>query len=394
MPMASVFKNKESRFWKARWTNTEGRRVSQSTETTSKREAKKIAEQFEAEERANKKESITLSTAYGKILQRVIREAEAGKLTLLSAEGYIREIHKISNPEYEEVSLKAFWNQWIDNQKEHIAPSTFNGYKQDLNIIAEAMGDSVMGGNITSITTEMIQQALYKAHTPKRRASTVNKALSSLRRVMASALVAEVSTKNPAKEVRRLTEDDSIIRAPFTPDEIRKMINLEGISDEWRGAILLAAHSGLRLGDVTKMSREDITNGFAVIQPEKTKRLQKIIRIPLSDDFLNWLGDRKGSLFPTLAGQLKPTSSMQFRSIMKKANIPHKIRGVGGQECSRSFHSSRHSFTSWLADAGVHQEVRQSITGHSSSRVHQNYTHFDSAPVEAIKKLPSLKSEK
>jgi hypothetical protein len=46
-----------------------------------------------------------------------------------------------------------------------------------------------------------------------------------------------------------------------------------------------------------------------------------------------------------------------------------------------------------LADAGVPEEVRQSLTGHSSSRIHQNYTHFDSAPVEAIKKLPSFKSK-
>ncbi len=393
MDMATVFKNSNSSYWKARWINTQGKRVSRSTKTESKREAKKIAEQFEAEERANSKESMNLSAAYGKILQRVIREAEAGRLTLLSTEGYIREIHKIANPDYEEVSLESYWSKWIEEQRDHVTTSTFNGYKQDRDVILEALGVSVMKANITTITTEQIQKALKKAHTPKRKASTVNKALSCLRRVMESAVDAGLATKNPAKKARPLKQDDSENRAPFTPEEVLKMIELKDISDEWKGAILLASTSGMRCGDVTKISRDDIRDDSATFMPEKTARTKKIISIPLSKDFLDWLGDRKGDLFPTLRKQQKSTTSMQFRSIMKRAGVPNRIRGAGGQEYIRSFHSSRHSFTSWLAEAGVSAEIRQSITGHSSSSIHQNYTHFDSARVEAIKKLPSLKTK-
>ena len=68
LAIATVFKNDNSPYWKARYLNAKGTRVSRSTKTKSKREAKKITEQFEAAERTNKNESLGLSVAYGKIL--------------------------------------------------------------------------------------------------------------------------------------------------------------------------------------------------------------------------------------------------------------------------------------------------------------------------------------
>ena len=391
--MATVFKNKESPYWKARWFNAEGKRVSQSTQTTSKREAKKIAERFEANDTADQKDSLTLSTAFGKILQRVIREAEAGKLGLAEADSYIREIHKIANPDFEEISLESFWGKWIEEQEPHVVASTLNGYRQDRALLSECFTSSTLKGNLSNVTTEQIQKAVQKAHKSGRRGATVNKALASLRRVMETALTRGLVTQNHAKTARSLKQTDSSQRAPFSPEEIEKIINLDSIDDEWRGAIILAAHSGLRCGDVVRLCREDIKKGIVTVMPEKTARTQKVVRLPLTQDFLAWLGDRKGSLFPSLLEQKKATRSMQFISIMEKAGVPRCVRGAGGAEHSRSFHCLRHSFTSWLADAGVPEEVRQSLTGHSSSRIHQNYTHFDSAPVEAIKKLPSFNTD-
>ncbi|MEJ6578473.1 MAG: tyrosine-type recombinase/integrase [Akkermansiaceae bacterium] len=390
--MATVFKNSNSPYWKARFINAEGTRVSLSTKSKSKREAKKIAERFEANEIADQKDSLMLSTAFGKILQRVIREAEAGKLGLAEAESYVREIHKIANPEFEETSLETFWAKWINEQEPHVSTSTLNGYRQDRALLSAAFTTSTIRGNISTLSTEQIQDAVQKAHKSGRKAATANKALASLRRVMEAALTRGLIIQNPAKAVRSLKETDSSKRAPFTPEEIGKMINLDVIDDEWRGAIILAAHSGLRCGDVVRLCSEDIEKGIATTMPEKTARTQKVIRIPLSQDFLTWLGGRQGALFPTLSKQKKGTTSSQFRRIMELAGVPRFVRGVSGLECSRSFHSLRHSFTSWLADAGVSSEVRQSLTGHSSSRIHQNYTHFDNAPVEAIKKLPSFKA--
>ena len=85
-----------------------------------------------------------LSTAFGKILQRVIREAEAGKLGLAEAESYVREIHKIANPEFEETSLETFWAKWINEQEPHVSTSTLNGYRQDRTLFSESFSFSAM----------------------------------------------------------------------------------------------------------------------------------------------------------------------------------------------------------------------------------------------------------
>ena len=40
---------------------------------------------------------------------------------------------------------------------------------------------------------------------------------------------------------------------------------------------------------------------------------------------------------------------------------------------------SFHRFASWLAEAGVHADVRQRLTGHQSAGVHARHTHRDEA---------------
>ena len=67
-----------------------------------------------------------------------------------------------------------------------------------------------------------------------------------------------------------------------------------------------------------------------------------------------------------------------WRSTLKRAKLRH-IR----------FHDLRHSFNTRLLDAGVMQEVRMALMGHSSGKsVHSVYTHVElPAKREAIRRL-------
>ena len=80
---------------------------------------------------------------------------------------------------------------------------------------------------------------------------------------------------------------------------------------------------------------------------------------------------------------------------MARAGIdPGRIEGKGGKGRSTSllsFQSLRHSFTSVLAKAAVSLELRQKLTGHSSTQMHQLYTHTELETIrEAIEVLPKL----
>jgi len=136
--------------------------------------------------------------------------------------------------------------------------------------------------------------------------------------------------------------------------------------------------------------RQHIDGTDIVIRPQKTDRTRKMIRVPLTPPLLAWIGERKGLFFPRAAVVTSATLSTQFPRIMARAGVPAKIILPGGIEASRSFHSLRHSFTSWLAEADIHADVRQKLTGHSSAGVHARYTHHDSALERAVLTLPDL----
>ena len=64
----------------------------------------------------------------------------------------------------------------------------------------------------------------------------------------------------------------------------------------------------------------------------------------------------------------------------------------GRANSSLSFHCLRHSFNTALASAGVPQEVRQKLTGHSSAEMNAHYTHHEIETLRsAIGKLPTLR---
>jgi integrase len=79
---------------------------------------------------------------------------------------------------------------------------------------------------------------------------------------------------------------------------------------------------------------------------------------------------------------------------MQRAGIEGKITRVvenGRSLSSLSFHSLRHSFTSALANAGIAEEVRMKLTGHSTRDVHAGYSHHEMELLRsAIAALPAI----
>jgi integrase len=389
--MATLYKKKNSPFYYAQYFDGNGDRVSRSTSTSSKREATRIAERFEAESRDDRAKAAQLPKAFAVVLEQVTRDAAAGQLTLARAEEFVKRLHKLANPRFEEKTLAQYWQTWVDEQTRHVSISTANGYQQDLDLFAEALGQRIMTAPIQQLAKQQIDGAIEKLRNDgKRKASTINKALAALRRVLESALADGVVTHNAAKTCRTLSAVDSTKRAPFTLEEIRALIDHKQTSDEWKGAIIIGAQTGLRLSDVLSLSDENIDGTRLVIVPAKSARTQKVITVPLTPACIGWIADKKGEFFPTLKAQKKGTTSTQFIRIMQKSSVSKEIKLHGGIIAERTFHSLRHTFASWLAEADIHADVRQKLTGHSSSKIHQRYTHHDEALDRAVATLPSL----
>ena len=180
---------------------------------------------------------------------------------------------------------------------------------------------------------------------------------------------------------------------------------VESAQGDWRGAVLLGATTGLRLGDVANLCWEsvDLEAGLLRIETQKTGR---VVVLPMHPDFANWLSGRprgigKAPVFPELAGKRiagRRGLSAQFRDIVEAAGINGRIvmrDGKGRSTNSKTFHGLRHAFISRLANAGVAPEIRQRLAGHCSAEAHKLYTHHRDRELlrGAVAKLPSLKAE-
>ena len=102
--------------------------------------------------------------------------------------------------------------------------------------------------------------------------------------------------------------------------------------------------------------------------PKKTKRKKTIVRIPIHptlETFLKTLPTPikpDTPVFQSLANQTgtgRSGLSTQFTAIMADAKVSRGKSSSTGSRTSyeRSFHSLRHTLTSWLADSNVSPEI-------------------------------------
>lgn len=384
--MATIYKRGGA--WYAQFKGLDGKRVTRPTGSSRKREASQIAADMEAEARRERTEATHLPKQFSAIIEAAAREAASGDLTLARAEELLHRLRSIANPDFREVNVGEWFREWIDAQAAHVAPSTLSGYNDAHRRMIAALGARTAAKPLSDLTAAEVRGGLAKIAKTVR-ASTANMDLRAFRRALEAATRDRLASVNVAKSVKPLPEDDSEERAPFTPEEVRKLIDT-ATDDETKGLILIAAHTGLRMGDVLRLGRANIQGKTLVIRPDKTKRQRKTITVPMTPPILGWIRKRKGEFFPSLSKKTKSTNSTNFGRLMKKAGVPRAVIIAGDVEAVRSFHSLRHSFTSWLAEADIHSDVRQKLTGHSSAGIHGTYTHFDESLARAVKQLPAL----
>ncbi len=390
--MATTYKTKQSKFWFARYT-LNGKRISKSTKSESRREAKRIAAGFEAQDRreAARAEDTEIPAMIARTVELAALELQQGRLTLIRAEELIRQMVQAASPEDTGGNFKRFAGEWLDIKEKATAGPTWRSYRDAVKAATAILGAKAEGPmrHITVADMERVQAAMAETL----RGRTVNYYFSVVRRILQSAVEKDILTKNPAQGVKGKGTGDSRRRAEFDADEVRAILS-HVPSPEWYGLVLLGAQTGLRMGDLLKLTADSVVGNRLQIQPSKGKvKSGDVLKIPLRPEGLAWLAGREGELFPTIKRMKSETASGSFIRFMRDAGVANRVVLAAGDPpviASRSFHSLRHTFTSWMANADVASDVRQKLTGHKSESVHRRYTHHDAALDRAIEALPSL----
>jgi integrase len=156
---------------------------------------------------------------------------------------------------------------------------------------------------------------------------------------------------------------------------------LKAAADHLKDIIVAALDTGMRRGEILHQRWEhvDFTRRLLFVTRSKTPE-GEAREIPLTRRLLTLLWSRRQP-----EGLIFTFNQVAIRDI--KTAWKRTLKNSGSRHIR--FHDLRHTFNTRLLEAGVMQEVRMALMGHSNrERVHSIYTHVElPAKREAIAKL-------
>jgi integrase len=393
MPSLTTDSLERSPYWICCYTSATGQRLKKSTKVRIKplkgEKRKDGSPKTAADKRA---EAWEVCLAYG----RAENHAKNGTLTEQQAKKIIWEILERSTGEpLHNYKVSDWLNHWLDLKEQVRSGKTMDRYRQVIRDFIASLGGraNLALSHITAKDVLIYRDSIIAA---KKTARTANLSVKVVSAAFNAAVRQHIIESNPATALETLPVKVEE-KETFTPSQVARLVR--AADDDWRGAILLGYYTGARISDVANMrwGAIDWQNKLIRFTPSKTK---KPVVVPLHQqlerELLKRPGIGKASMFPSLAG--KGTGgrfglSGLFAAIMERAGIQGKpVEGSGGRTLSSlSFHSLRHSFNSAMANAGITQEIRQKLTGHTSAETNKVYTHHDLESLrKAIGVIPAL----
>jgi integrase len=421
--MASLKRQSGSKIYQAQFyvpdlVNGGLRQVRKTTGKTRKSEALLVAAELERAAQGVVKAGSDKAAQAKAILVEMAAEIDRETFTSLSARKHVARILGIlTGEEMTAYTVESWIGEWL-RRKERAKSSkaTLARYKGHTEAFLAWLGDERRKKPLESVTSQDARKWRESLQDAGRAGKTVLAYMKDIGAVYRSAIAEGLVSFNPFNSLEAIDTSDSQERKPFTMEEVASLVE-HATSEEWRGLVLVAAFTGLRLGDASKLSWDtvDLDTKKITLIPSKTKKKKKEVHIPIHPDLLAYLiaapvaeDSPAAAVFPTLAKKKigdRAGLSQTFNKLMAAAGVDRgkpsreivegQEAGVGRITYERGFHSLRHTFTSWLRNAGVSEEDRMQLTGHSTRESHSIYSHADEkAGRDAIAKLPSLNPKK
>ena len=252
-------------------------------------------------------------------------------------------------------SVDAFITEYKKSARYRVlADSTKERYGYALTRLSNAIGVFPL----VSITRRAVVRLQDKiAETQPRNAIEVTKVLNL---VFENACDLGEVDVNPAKDVKKPADYKANQHEAWTDDQIAAF--LKGAKSVWRRAVMVALYTGLRRGDLIRLSRVHIKNGWIETDISKTA---SDTAIPIHPDLQAEL-DR-----PMTAASLMLIPTARGKQ-MNKDSLSHGIK----KECERlgivpnpPLHGLRRSAIIRLLEAGCTEEEVTSITDQSRRMV-------------------------
>ena len=378
--MASVVKREHSKFWYACFTTADGRRLKKSTKATDRKTAQKIADHFE--------------------------EAANRKRTASQMRKVMAELHKeITDEELPTLTVRDFIERWIGRKENSVSPATLTFYKGATNKLIESLGGKA-DEDIGRITRDDIT-AFRDREAARVAPKTANHNLKCARMLFKDAMRDTLIPEDPTQFVETVRSAPTAKKPTFSLPQLRALIDVA--DDEWRSLIYFGLYTGQRLGDLSRLTWDNVDlqrNEIRFVTSKTGKALTVVIAEPLRNHIEALpAGDKPNQpLHPRAfaiveaqgkVGHLSNQFSDLLASVGLREKKPHR-KAIEGQKSARSanglsFHSLRRTATTLLHEAKVPAAVAQSFIGHDSEEMHQIYVSVGrEALTDAAATLPDI----
>jgi integrase len=219
--------------------------------------------------------------------------------------------------------------------------------------------------------------------------------------MMIEAVRRKLITANPCEHVKRLKNDSRIVEI-LSADEVKKLFPKDALPI-WGGKEIdfavnrLASLTGMRIGEVLGLRGEYVHEGYIRVCGQygsygykshtKTKENRNIPIIPEMEAILRRLMEKTGHGF--VFSKDGGVTAVNQEEIRKEFCRALKRIGLTDEEIKKrglTPHSWRHFVNTELQLQGLTIAQVQAVTGHSTDRMTERYSHIDARQISDITK--------
>lgn len=193
------------------------------------------------------------------------------------------------------------------------------------------------------------------------------------------------SGENPVRET--INADKNFLKAKdnkrlrfLTAGEAQKLLNeIQAISSQTYNICLLSLHTGMRMGEIFKLMRQDVDLNNELIHirdPKNNESRQVFLTPPLIKIFKSIFSNRFNKtdlIFKDRRGKKIAQLSDTFNRSVKKLGLND---GVADAQNKVVPHTLRHTFASWLAQQGETLLTIKELMGHKDIAMTMRYAHL------------------
>ena len=278
--------------------------------------------------------------------------------------------------------------QWKKVNGSPLKPETARRYNTAITKhIIPFLGDYRLGDITRDVCKQWIMWASER-WSPK----TVNLAQGTLNLILESAMEKDIINRNPLYRLgfRNIEKKK---RQLLTVEELRALYAGQWPTELHREMFLLAAVTGMRLGEIVALQSSDIHEGFIDVHSDYSDRygFQETTKtsmnrcVPIPEGFV--FPKSEGFVFSRSDGSKPVKGHCLYNALTRRCDslgIDKKARGI-------TFHSLRSFFISYLQSQNVNESKIRAVVGHADETMTDIYTYWtpDMFPevYEAQKKL-------